>query len=50
MLGPVTSLFAMLPVLSAYFIAVAAITDNGEGEISNIESFTVLQEQIDSNI
>lgn len=49
-LGPVTSLFAMLPVLSAYFIAVAAITDNGEGEISNIESFTVLQEQIDSNI
>lgn len=49
-LGPVTSLFAELPLQSAYYVAVTAITDIGESEISNVEWFTIDQQQFDSDI
>ena len=49
-LGPLVSLFAELPLQSAYYLAVTAITDAGESEISNVEWFTVVQEQLDSEI
>lgn len=50
LLGAVNSLYAELPLDSAFYLAVAAITDVGEQQVSNVVSFTVSEENLDSTI